>query len=276
MLDLRGLVCFILLLLLAAVGLSGASVTINNHAPPKKAEPDAEPPPRRPLLPRRPTRELAALTLQEPVAYWDGARKQFITTAWRPFAGKAEVGGTTSPDGAEEIAVDLPREFHLKNKGGTDGAGLCVWCSIQHASVWQHVKQTAEIFAWMQKRTGGGWPQRVDELLPKISAERGLPTPEYVQVQNKDLEVLKLACKTGRMPGITYNFSPTGRYGGQRIAHMVSLAHASDRWFCVLDNNFPGTYEWMDPQTFLKVYAGNGNGWAVIFKDPGPPPPPKN
>lgn len=59
-------------------------------------------------------------------------------------------------------------------------------------------------------------------------------------VEGSDLERLKLACRTGRMPGVTYAFSPTGRYGGARIAHMVNLVHADDQWFAVLDNNYPG------------------------------------
>ncbi len=80
------------------------------------------------------------------------------------------------------------------------------------------------------------------------------------------------------MPGVTYSFSPTKRYGGARIAHMVSLVHADDQWFCVLDNNYPGLdkYEWMSPAEFLKTYTGGGGGWAVILLDRGPPPLPWN
>ena len=33
-------------------------------------------------------------------------------------------GGRTSPDGAEEIQIDLPGNQQMKNTGGKDGAGL--------------------------------------------------------------------------------------------------------------------------------------------------------
>lgn len=189
---------------------------------------------------------------------------------------KAQVGGTTSPDGTEEIACDLDKRFHLRNRGGSDGAGLCVFASLKHSSIWQHVWPTQNIFEWMFSRPGGGYPSKVDKVIAAVCKEQGVPVPPYFQVESRDLEILKLACKTGRMPGVTYNFSPTGRYGGARIAHMVSLAHASDKWFAVLDNNYPGSFEWMDPATFLRVYAGGGNGWAVVFLNDAPPPPPRN
>ncbi len=97
-------------------------------------------------------------------------------------------------------------------------------------------------------------------MIKDICQKKGVPVPPYIQVQGKDIEILKLACKTGRMPGVTYSFSPSGRYGGQKIAHMVSLPHADDKWFCVLDNNFPRTYEWLTPQEFSRTYAPGSGG----------------
>jgi hypothetical protein len=191
-------------------------------------------------------------------------------------SGKAQVGGTISPDGTEEINCDLDKRFHLRNRGGSDGAGLCVFASLKHSSIWQHVWQTQMIFEWMFKYPGGGYPAKVDKVIAQICKEKGQPVPPYFQIESRDLTILKLACKTGRMPGITYNFSPTGRYGGSHISHMVSLVHASDKWFVIIDNNYPGSIEWMDPETFLRVYAGSGNGWAVVFLNDAPPPPPRN
>jgi hypothetical protein len=189
---------------------------------------------------------------------------------------QSAVGTNVAPDGTQ-IQNDLPQRFHLKNRGGSDGSGLCVFCSLNHASIWQHVHPTEKVFEWMWRYPGGGYPQKVDKVIAQIAAEKGVEVPDYIQVENRDLEILKLACRTGRSPNVTYNFSPTGRYGGQKIAHMVSLMHLDDKWACILDNNFPGTFEWMDVQTFLSVYTGGrGNGWAVIFLDPGPPPPPYN
>lgn len=189
----------------------------------------------------------------------------------------AQVGGAVAPDGNTEINCDLPAALHLKNCGGSDGAGLCVFTSIAHSGRHQNVTQLEDFRDYMKKYPGGGYPQKVDKMIAQLCQERGVPKPAYVQVEGKDLEILKLASKTGRMPAVTYSFSPTGRYGGSRIAHMVSLPHASDQWFCVLDNNYPGAdkYEWMTPAEFQRTYTGGGSGWAVILLAPPPPPAPR-
>jgi len=187
----------------------------------------------------------------------------------------AKVAGTRSPDGAEEIHCDLPGELHRKNTSSR-GRGLCVFTSIHHSAVSANVPALQEFPRWLiTKGIPGGYPQKVADLIPKMCRERGLPEPEWIQVEGKDLEVLKVACKTGRLPAVTYSFSPTGRYGGQRIAHMVNIAHASDKWFAVLDNTYVGAdaYEWLSPQEFSRTYAP---GWCVILLAAGAPPPPRN
>lgn len=190
----------------------------------------------------------------------------------------AKVGGNVAPDGQTEIHCDLPGELHQKNTGGSDGAGLCVFASMRHSGRYQNDPLFAACFEWMKKHPGGGYPEKVDRVLQQASKELGLPVPDYIQVEGGDLEVLKLACRTGRMPGVTYCKSPTGRYGGSTIAHMVSLPHADDQWFCVLDNNYPGedAYEWMTPQEFSRTYTGGGGGWSVILLTAPPPPAPHN
>lgn len=189
----------------------------------------------------------------------------------------AQVGGTTAPDGTE-IQIDLPGELHQKNTGGSDGAGLCVYASARHSGLYQNNTVFAELFQWMRQHPGGSYPEKFDRTVEEFCREKGLPKPAYLQVEGKDLEVLKLACKTGRMPGVTYCFSPTGRYNGQRIAHMTSLVHADGRNYCILDNNYPGAnqYEWLSEDEFQRSYTGGKSGWAIILLDPGPPPPPRN
>lgn len=199
---------------------------------------------------------------------------------WR----EAKVGGPISPDGQEEIQCDLPGELHKRNTGGIgprgpgSGAGLCVFTSIEHSAIHQNVPELLGFQKWMTHRPGGGYPEKVDKMVSVFCKERGVPVPRYLQVEGGDMEILKLACKTGRMPGVTYCWSPTGRYSGKYIAHMVNIVHASDEWACVLDNNYPGEdrYEWMSWSEFRKTFMGNGGGWAVILLPPGPPPAPTN
>lgn len=184
--------------------------------------------------------------------------------------------GPVAPDGTEP-QIDLPGHLHLKNRGGSDGAGLCVFASITHSAHWQTVPQLEDLFQYMFRFPGGGYPSKVANVIKRKCAEKGVPEPAYVQVEGTDLEILKLACKSGRMPGVTYSFSPTGRYGGARIAHMVSLVHADDKWFAILDNNYPGIdkIEWMTPDEFRRTYTGGRSGWAVILLNGPPPPPPR-
>lgn len=187
----------------------------------------------------------------------------------------ASVGGFTTPSG-KDAACPLPEEFHLTNRGGSDGLGLCVFCSIQHCAVWASVPELEDMFPWMWNKPGGGYPSKVDKMIAQKCKEIGKPVPAYVQIEGQDLTPIRLACKTGRMVGVTYGISPTGRYRGQRISHMVNVVHADDEWFGVLDNNYPKSVEWMTEAEFKRSYyrGGSGSGWAFILLEPGPPPPP--
>lgn len=191
----------------------------------------------------------------------------------------ASVGGNRAPDGTE-VQCDLPGDLHRRNTTSR-GQGCCVWTSIHHAAIWQNVAAYWDAPKWIQSKgiPGGAYPGAVQQYLPQMAKERGLPdVPAFINYQGNDLELLKTACRTGRMPAVTYAFSPTGRYGGRRIAHMVNLVHADDKWFAILDNNYPGSnqIEWMTPEEFRRTWTGMGGGWAVILLAPPPPPPPKN
>ena len=180
-----------------------------------------------------------------------------------------------APDGLEP-RNDVPKSLQVKNRGGSDGAGLCVFASLEHAARWQDVPALIGVFEWMWTKPGGGWPEKVDRVVADLCKSRKTPVPAYLQIEGGDFDLIRRACQTGRIPAVTYAFSPTGRYGKARIAHMVNLIHADDRWCAVLDNNFPGTVEWMSVADFQRVWAGGSQGWAVILLAEGPPPVPAN
>ncbi len=190
-------------------------------------------------------------------------------------AAGAQIGGTKSPAGAD-MQMQLPTSHHIRNRGGSDGAGLCVFASLHHTGDWQSEPVFFGLFEYMFRYPGGGYPSKVDAVIERYAKERGLAKPKYIQIEDSNLEVLKLACRNGYMPGVTYSYSPTGRYGGSKIAHMVTLVHADDEWFAILDNNYPGSYEWMTPKEFAGTYAYGGQGWSVILLEKSPPPAPKN
>ncbi len=193
-------------------------------------------------------------------------------------AGESKIGGRTSPDGKEAIALDLPSTQHLRNKAGTDGLGLCVWTSITMSGDWCNEDALRTLQQQMTREKGGGWPERVDDLLPRLA-----PGVQYVQYTGRDPSIIQTAIRSGRMPCVTYGYSP--RYVGPRnpsgrIAHMVDCVHYSANWVAVLDNNFPGDdqYEWMAPAEFVRRWMlGNPNGgWVVLPLRCGPSPVPVN
>lgn len=197
-----------------------------------------------------------------------------------------ETKGPVSPEGIR-AAVDLPTSQQHRNVGGSDGAGLCVYTSAWHAAIWQDVREVFEFRAWMQRRPGGSWPEKFDATLRQYCAEKGVPVPGYVQHTGGDVEFLKTALRTGRLPCVTYcGVDGPGRYGSEVVAHMVNVVHLDDRVAAILDNNFPGALLWMPAAEFVGRWRGEkadgrpyyigrqkvGGGWAIVFLAPPPPP----
>lgn len=172
-------------------------------------------------------------------------------------------------DGAR-ATVDLPASLHMRNAGGRDGAGLCVFTSCEIASRWQQVLQLAGFQQWMRSKPGGGWPEKLDQMIRQFCSSKGLPVPAYVQHTGGDDSVLDLAIKTGRCPCVTYAGSDDFYRSG--IDHMVCLAHIDETRAAIIDNNRPGTWLWMSRKDFLTRWRARGGGWAVVFLTPPPPP----
>ena len=185
---------------------------------------------------------------------------------------QATVGGRLAPNG-EPIQIDLPGEQHLRNKGGSDGAGLCVFTSIDHAARWHGEDSLVGFRDWMTKHPGGSWPEKTDKMIQKICQERGKTAPPYLNVSGADIDLIEKALAAGHLVANTYAISPTGRYGGARIAHMVNTVHAKNGQFGVLDNNHPGAdrIEWMSREEYQRTEPN----WVVILLRHGPPPPPR-
>lgn len=200
-------------------------------------------------------------------------------TQFDPFT--ASVGGKVAPDSATEIRIDLPGTMHRHNVSSR-GQGCCTHTSVHHAALWQNVPVLQEFPKWVQAKRlpGGTWPGEMAKRIKAICQEKGMPEPHWMQVEGgkETLELIRAALASGRFPCVTYSFSPTGRYGGGRISHMVNVSHLDDKWAAVLDNNYPGDtkYEWMSVADFLKTYTGGRNGWTLILLDAGPPPLPWN
>jgi hypothetical protein len=160
----------------------------------------------------------------------------------------------------------VPTQLHVKNEGGSDGAGLCVYASVVINGAYQGVADLAglkESALWRRakSRPGGSYPQK---LAADIDATYGPDAPKYAQYYGPDSNVLDQWSGQGYPIGATMN---TGRqYGYKPIAHMVSLIHYREgENACVVDNNFPGVYSWMPSAEFVRRWKTAGDGWAFIW-----------
>ena len=170
----------------------------------------------------------------------------------------------------------LPSDQRTKNVGGSDGAGLCVFTSIGHSARFQNVDPLKNLQQWMRSKPGGGWPEKVDQMISQLCAEQRQAKPNYIQVESRDPSIIQLAVQTGRMPGVTYD----GRCLHYRthIEHMVNVVGYTDQFVVVLDNNFVGESEfvYLTPDEFksrwIAIRSRDRQGWAVILLDPGRAP----
>jgi hypothetical protein len=178
------------------------------------------------------------------------------------------VGGPT-----DQVQADLPVSLRLKNIGGTDGAGLCVFTSITHAARFQNELGLWDFQKQMSHERGGGWPSKVDAMIKKYS-----PSTQYLQYEGGDPSIIKAALQSGRMVCVTWNGYRDPHYHGQHIAHMVNCIAFSDQEVILLDNNFIGDAELlhMTPADFLTGWKDSGSGWAVVLLASAPAPIPHN
>lgn len=186
---------------------------------------------------------------------------------YRQIADKAEVDGQIH--NGVEIEIDLPIEQHVRNFGApADKLGLCVFASMDMCARWHNVRELVDIIHKINK--GGGWPEKVDAVFKEFA-----PNLKYVQYEGTDPAILDKALQDGHPACITYGYGE--RYQMKTIAHMVLLVHLDKDNAAILDNNFPGTYEWMSRAEFLRRWIHpTGKGWAYVMLTSPPPPVPHN
>ncbi len=181
-----------------------------------------------------------------------------------------------------EVMIHIPPAYLRENdrgipEGGKPGAGLCVWASLQMSAWWQGIGQLNDLFEYMKTQTGGGWPERAEEIL-KARA----PGVDFVQYEGKDRELLitliETALKTGRPVCITYGYGDFYRKrGANQISHMVLLVHFDNKLAAIVDNNDVHNVTWMPREELLKRAAyPSGKTWVCVLIGTPPPPIPRN
>ena len=185
------------------------------------------------------------------------------------------VNGPALDDGTE-IGCDLPTRLHVKNRGGIDGAGLCVFASMRHAGLWADDPVFAALFSFMFSKPGGGYPQKVERMVALYCQKENKPRPDFFQVEGSDLDLLSKAVEAGLMPAVTYYRSPTGRYGGKRINHMVNLVAAGPPVVGHPRQQLPRILRVDEPRGVLALLHrrhGQGLGRRPAQARPAPHPP---
>ena len=187
-------------------------------------------------------------------------------------------GGPVGPDGKTEVVCDYPQSLRMRNTGGSDGAGLCVFTSVQNCARWQSGPVLQDFQAFMRQYPGGGYPEKLDKFIRLCAQKQGKPVPDFIQHTGGNAEFLDAAMATGRMVAVTYDGHDMHYGMNATIAHMVNLVHLDQEWAVVHDNNFIGEKQlvWLPRAEFMKRWRGNGGGWAVVLLLPPPPPVPRN
>lgn len=186
--------------------------------------------------------------------------------------------GTAVPNGPEhagsQVEADLPSPLRVKNVGSrVDGAGLCVWASIEMASRYHNVPSLIGIFDAMKDEPGGGWPGRVEKEMLKRGLENHYR--QFYGPISEGLPFVRQALAEGRMVCATYGYGEF--YKMQTIAHMVCIVQDDAKQVAVLDNNDPEHIWWMDEAEYGKRAAHpSGDMWALYLLAPPPPPAPHN
>ena len=192
-----------------------------------------------------------------------------------------------SPAGVR-ATIDLPVARHMRNVGGSDGAGLCVYTSTRHSADWANLSTMLDFRKWAQSRPGGADPDKLDADIHEYCRQKNIPVPAYVQHTGGDEKFLELALKTGRSVGVTY--AGQDNFYSEVIAHMVNLVHIDADRAAIIDNNRPGQWVWMSRKQFLDRWRGLnadgspsviwdrgqgfrvGGGWGFVFLASPPPP----
>lgn len=162
-------------------------------------------------------------------------------------------------------SAPIPPEMHIKNEGGSDGAGLCVISSIlcngQYQNVPSLVGQGKQSALWKtaKSRPGGYGPEKLARLVEQV-----MPGETYASYTDTNPSILDQLSRKGYPIGATmktgalYNYMP--------IHHMISLIHyRKNEYACVVDNNDPGRYHWMPAAEFDRRWVDGGTGWAWIW-----------
>lgn len=193
-----------------------------------------------------------------------------------------------TPDGRGEVATSspeyrgvsatapIPPQFHIRNEGGSDGAGLCVISAGITNGLYQGIPglevpgrdeasgrtvpgKGSILWRTAKARPGGYGPDKLASLIEEV-----MPEEKWASYVGTDFGVLDRLSRMGYPIAATMSTGQLYHYAP--IHHDVSLLHyRTGEWACVADNNDPGKYHWMPAAEFDRRTIDGGVFWAWIW-----------
>lgn len=191
------------------------------------------------------------------------------------LAATAVVAYGQTPDRRGEVATDsytykgttasapIPADQHIRNEGGSDGAGICVVTTGTVNGRFQGVpglERGRDSLFWQtaKHRPGGHGPDKLGALIKET-----LPGVQWSSTVTTDPSILDELSRKG-VP-----IASTMRYGQGypgTIHHDVSvIEYRTDGMACIVDSNFPGQFHWMPAAEFARRSIDGGSAWYWWF-----------
>ena len=168
----------------------------------------------------------------------------------------------------QAASAPIPDKYHMRNEGGSDGAGLCVYCSVIMAGATQGVADLAKVkesalWKHAKSRPGGSYPEKLAKDLNAVYPYEQWGE-KWQQYTGTDFGVLEKWSNEGRVVASTMNTG--GLYNYQPIHHMINvIGFRSGGYAGVVDNNEPGVRRWMPAKEFERRAIDGGYAWFFIW-----------
>jgi hypothetical protein len=170
------------------------------------------------------------------------------------------------PPRPETPVCNLPKPLHQRNKLGPLGQGSCVHASLVNHLRWLNEFELAQ--RWWATYGDGEYASR---LMQRMDAA-GI---DYAFTEKADPRFLDY-CTVTRTGAILW-WKPShcctfeGFAMGQDIMKADPRAQGlnpNTQYACILDNNYPGTFEYTERQQFIRLWAGYGGFALCVMRDP--------
>jgi len=188
------------------------------------------------------------------------------------YDGDNPLGAITYGDKAvlERPVVNIPHKLRQGNwlRRGTRADGSCCHAAFISLLRWQGQYRLAD--RWRRQHSGGEYTFTMMEELDDADVP-------YAWCQNGDVGFLEWAIRTRRGACIQYMDDPKRFMSlpkNKRCYHMVNLVDLTPKYACILDNNDPRRFKWMDRDQFLWNWKAS-EGWAFtpVYSPAAPLPP---